>query len=158
MKMFKRILVATDLGAASDEALRIAVIMATTQGATLAILHVITDRSLALRAMGEADDAITEIIGELDRRARQAIAARLSSLGPRRPNLAVDVLIGSPAAAIVRYAADSGIDLIVVGSHGRGPLPRLLLGSVAEQVLRRATCPVLVVRPRATHATASSAA
>lgn len=54
--------------------------------------------------------------------------------------------IGAPARVIVEYAADHDIDLIVMGSHGRSGMSRILLGSVAETVVRRAPCPVTVVR------------
>jgi len=56
------------------------------------------------------------------------------------------VLIGDPARAICDFARDVGADLIVVGSHGRGPVRRALLGSVSDAVVRHAPCPVLVVR------------
>jgi nucleotide-binding universal stress UspA family protein len=56
---------------------------------------------------------------------------------------------GAPAATIVRTAETDGSDLIVVGARGLGMLERVALGSVSESVLRHATCPVLVVRPRA---------
>ena len=55
-------------------------------------------------------------------------------------------LEGDPAGEIVRYATDAGIDLIVMGTHGRTGLERLLLGSVAEKVMRDANCSVLVVK------------
>jgi nucleotide-binding universal stress UspA family protein len=55
--------------------------------------------------------------------------------------------MGNPYAEIVQYAEESGIDLIVVGTHGRGAFAHLLLGSVAEKVVRKAHCPVLTVRP-----------
>ena len=54
---------------------------------------------------------------------------------------------GSPFLEIVRYAKEHGIELIVMGTHGRGPIAHLLLGSVAEKVVRKAPCPVLTVRP-----------
>jgi nucleotide-binding universal stress UspA family protein len=54
--------------------------------------------------------------------------------------------MGDPAAEICRIAADEGAKLIVLGTHGRGGLLRLLMGSVAESILRRAPCPVLVYR------------
>jgi hypothetical protein len=56
------------------------------------------------------------------------------------------ILEGSPAEEIIRYATDQGIDLIVMGTHGRTGLERLLMGSVAEQVVRGAPCSVLVVK------------
>ena len=52
----------------------------------------------------------------------------------------------SPSAAIVFYARDAAIDLIVIGTHGRGAIAQLLIGSVAERVVRLAPCPVLTVR------------
>jgi nucleotide-binding universal stress UspA family protein len=54
---------------------------------------------------------------------------------------------GSPYAEICGYADDTGIDLIVIGTHGRSGLSHVLLGSVAEKVVRKANCPVLTVRP-----------
>ena len=60
--------------------------------------------------------------------------------------MTTSVTFGSPAKAIVDYARDNGINLIVMGTHGRGGFAHLLLGSVAEQVVRTAECPVLTVR------------
>ncbi|HET8541291.1 MAG TPA: universal stress protein [Anaeromyxobacter sp.] len=56
------------------------------------------------------------------------------------------VLLGDPAVEIARFADEEGIDLVVLGTHGRTGLSRLVLGSVAERVLRRAPVPVLVIR------------
>ncbi len=55
--------------------------------------------------------------------------------------------IGEPAAEIVAYAEEQGVDLLVMGTHGRTGLQHALLGSIAERVVRRARCPVLTVRP-----------
>ena len=55
--------------------------------------------------------------------------------------------VGDVGGTICRVAADLNVDVIVVGSHGRGTIARILLGSVSEQVVRHAPCPVLVVRP-----------
>ena len=63
--------------------------------------------------------------------------------------LFVHVHIGTPAAEILRVAADSSADLVIVGSHDRGAVGRFLLGSVSQVVLRDARCPVLVARPKA---------
>jgi nucleotide-binding universal stress UspA family protein len=59
-----------------------------------------------------------------------------------------EVLHGVPFVEIVRYARTNAIDLIVMGTHGRSGLTHVLIGSVAERVVRKATCPVLVVRPK----------
>jgi nucleotide-binding universal stress UspA family protein len=60
------------------------------------------------------------------------------------------LVIGSPAAAIVRFAKSQGVDYIVMPTHGRTGLARLLMGSVAEEVVRKAPCPVLTVKGNAT--------
>jgi nucleotide-binding universal stress UspA family protein len=57
--------------------------------------------------------------------------------------------VGDVAGTVCRVAGEIGADVIVVGSHGRGAIERILLGSVSEQVVRHAPCPVLVVRPKA---------
>ncbi len=58
----------------------------------------------------------------------------------------LSLCIGTPAAEIVRFAKDRRADLVVIGTHGRGPVWHMLLGSVAEKVVRHAHCPVLTVR------------
>ena len=55
-------------------------------------------------------------------------------------------MLGHPVMEVLRYAKDNAIDLIVMGTHGRGPLGHVVLGSVAERVVRKAPCPVLTVR------------
>ena len=54
--------------------------------------------------------------------------------------------VATPCQEILRYAADENVDLIVMGTHGRGGVSHMLLGSIAERVVRRAPCPVLTVR------------
>ncbi len=73
---------------------------------------------------------------------------QLEQIRPVDPRISVRhvFLEGDPAAEIVRYARDAGMDLIVMGTHGRTGLERLLMGSVAEKVLREAPCSVLVVK------------
>ena len=76
----------------------------------------------------------------------------LEQIRPANPSIAVThvFLEGDPATEIVRYARDAGVDRIVMGTHGRTGTERLLMGSVAEKVLRDAPCSVLVVKlPRA---------
>jgi nucleotide-binding universal stress UspA family protein len=63
------------------------------------------------------------------------------------PRVSVEKAIGEPASEIVSYATDSGVDLLVLGTHGRTGLEHALMGSIAERVVRRAHCPVLTVRP-----------
>jgi nucleotide-binding universal stress UspA family protein len=84
---------------------------------------------------------------ELDNAARKRLdEALIDSDGSGPPSKAAVVTSGSPAYAIVDYAREHGIDLIVMGTHGRGALAHLMMGSVAERVVRLASCPVLTVR------------
>lgn len=79
----------------------------------------------------------------------QAGAAALHAVGVEEgPRIVPHVLTGDPVREIIRIADDVEADLVIVGTHGRRGLKRLILGSVAEQVARRASCPVLVMRPR----------
>jgi nucleotide-binding universal stress UspA family protein len=74
--------------------------------------------------------------------------SQLEQLRPTNPKIPVShvLLEGDPAAEIARYAADAGIDVIVIGTHGRTGVDRLVMGSVAERVMREAPCTVLVVK------------
>ena len=78
------------------------------------------------------------------------LAGALLSIGTLERASGLDVeraaRVGMPYAEILRYASDNRIDLIVMGTRGRGAVPHLLLGSVAERMVRRAPCPVLTVR------------
>jgi nucleotide-binding universal stress UspA family protein len=80
---------------------------------------------------------------------QQGLANLIASekLESRHPR--AEVRIGSPAAEIVAAASDLHADLVCIGTHGRGGLARVILGSVAELVVRQAPCPVLTVRPKA---------
>jgi nucleotide-binding universal stress UspA family protein len=69
-----------------------------------------------------------------------------------------EAVIGTPASAIIEFAGGRGVDLIVMGTHGRGGMSHLLLGSVAERVVRTAPCPVLTVRSAPTPAGLSTKA
>jgi nucleotide-binding universal stress UspA family protein len=142
----KQILVATDFGEASDAALTYGRALARSFGATLHVLHVADD--LFTRIAGEG---YASVLPELQRDLEQAAKTRLDSLlidndPTPLPVTKAIVTSNTPAAAIVHYAADAHVDLIVVGTQGRGGLTHLLMGSVAEKVVRTAPCPVLTVR------------
>jgi nucleotide-binding universal stress UspA family protein len=85
-----------------------------------------------------------------ERNASRALAdtQRVVEAASPKASIAQMVETGDPAAIICLVARDLGVDVVVVGSHGKGFLSRVLLGSVSEHVTRHAPCPVLVVRPR----------
>jgi nucleotide-binding universal stress UspA family protein len=135
--MFTRILVPTDFSKPSDAAQVYARRLAGNTGATIHLLHVVDN--LFLRAvLGDPHDYEAAALKRLQDRTR-AHAEDVSF------NLAVE-RSDEPADEITSYARAHGIDLIVMGTHGRGRMAHLLLGSVAEKVARTAPCPVLTMR------------
>lgn len=146
MIALKSILVATDFGEASGAALAYGRELARTFGATLHVLHVADDVYVRL-----GGDAYMAVLPELQRDLEVAAQKQLDELlidndpVPLPVKTAV-ITSSATAAAIVQYAHDLDIALIVVGTHGRGAMAHLLMGSVAERVVRSASCPVLTVR------------
>ena len=143
----KNILVATDFGEASDAALTYGRELAGRFGATLHVLHVA--ENVYVTTFGA--ETYAAMAPNLQRELEEAAHLKLNELvmdsdrsGP--PTRPVVMTSTSPAYAIVDYARENGIDLIVMGTHGRGALAHLLMGSVAERVVRLAPCPVLTVR------------
>ena len=147
MIALKKILVATDFSEPSDAALAYGRELARTFGASLTVLH-IADNILT-RAYGAEGVVLAdpELQREIETTAQRQVDASLFD-EDRQALGAVGLVItsNSPSAAIVTYARDAAIDLIVMGTHGRGAIAQLLMGSVAERVVRIAPCPVLTVR------------
>jgi nucleotide-binding universal stress UspA family protein len=135
----KNILYATDFSSHSNQAYFHAVALAEGQGARLTILHVCQARKVIM-GMIPAVDAESQ---DVDYWRRQ-----LEQIRPVNDGIEVRhvLLEGNPAGEIVRYATEHGVDLIIMGTHGRTGMERFLMGSVAEQVARGAPCSVLVVK------------
>jgi nucleotide-binding universal stress UspA family protein len=148
MISLKKILVATDFSDPSAAALAYGRELARSFGATLSVVHVIDD--VAMRAYGvDGGVFVTDphVQRQFEENARAQIEAELSYEDRTRLGAAGVVLMSSaPSAAIVSYAHESGIDLIVMGTHGRSGVAHLLIGSVSERVVQTAPCPVLTVR------------
>jgi nucleotide-binding universal stress UspA family protein len=146
MIALKNVLVATDFSEPSDAALAYGRELAQAFDATLHVLHVV--ENLAARA---ASDAYPMMLPTMQRDLEDAAWNRLEGIltSADRQTLAAKpvVRVGlQPAGEIVEYAREARIDLIVMGTHGRGAVAHLLMGSVAERVVRIAPCPVLTVR------------
>src|SRR6185369_1020454 len=143
----KNILVATDFGEASDSALRYGRELAGQFGATLHVVNVVENFYVTTFGAETYAAIVPEMQRELEAGARKRLDEALIDSDRSGPaSKAVVITSGSPAYAIVDYARENGIDLIVMGTHGRGALAQLLMGSVAERVVRIASCPVLTVR------------
>jgi len=146
MLAIKNILVPTDFGSAADAALLYGRELAGRFGATLHLIHVVD--VLQITAFPESyGDLTARLQADLEDAARQEIASRLldsDGSGPRTARAVITSI--APVLSIVEYARTHGIDLIVMGTHGRGGLAHFMMGSVAERVVRVAPCPVLTVR------------
>jgi universal stress protein A len=149
MIAMKNILVATDFGEAADTALGYGRELAGRFGATLHVVHVA--QNVYITAFGAetyaafVPDLQREIEDAAHRRLRDAVVDNDLDAPPTVP---VVMTSSSPAFAIIDYAREHEIDLIIMGTHGRGAVQQLLMGSVAERVVRLAPCPVLTVRSR----------
>lgn len=143
MPGFKTIVVPTDFSPASERAIMHARELAERFGASVLLLHVVED-PYAAAAWSEAFLAMPDIREPL----RQEALKRLEEAASAFAGLptTMEAVVGTPAATIVKAAADRSADLIVMGTHGRSGVAHLLLGSVAERVIRLAPCPVLTVR------------
>ena len=146
MATYSRILIPIDFSELSQEALRQACDLARRFDAELHLVHVLETWLEAPRLSADSRPRFNELLAEQQARAKRS----LDELPDPRlgPKLAVRrVLTGNAAREIVKYADASGIDLIVLGTHGRTGMSHWMMGSVAEKVVRLAPCPVLVVRP-----------
>jgi nucleotide-binding universal stress UspA family protein len=146
MVTWKKILVATDFGEASAAALRYGRELATAFAATLRLLHVAEDLSVTGLGVNGYVGLPPEVLQDIERAARQQTEDLVTD-DDRRLLKAEAITISSNriAGTIVEYARANAVDLIVVGTHGRRALSHMMLGSVAERVVRTAPCPVLTV-------------
>jgi nucleotide-binding universal stress UspA family protein len=147
MIALKNVLVATDFSEPSDVALKYGEELATRFGAMLHVVHVAENLLLTAFAGHDYIAMAPAAQKELEDDARRRLGELLidsDKSGP--PTMPVVLTSNAPAPTIVDYARQHDIDVIVMGTHGRGALARLVMGSVAERVVRLAPCPVLTVR------------
>lgn len=145
MVTIRRILAPTDFSDSSAPAVRYAAEMAEKFAAELVLLHVVQDLALVLPDAVMPTPMPTADLTHLIETGRTALANQVAALGLARLNPKTEVRVGSPYAEIDATAKEVGADLICISTHGRTGLAHLLLGSVAEKVVRRAPCPVLIV-------------
>jgi nucleotide-binding universal stress UspA family protein len=141
--MYDHILVPTDGSVGVERAVEHAVDLAETHEATLHALYVVNTASYSSMPMETSWEHVRDMLGEEGERALERVGDIADGEGVPVESVVVD---GSPSREIVRYAEDEPCDLVVMGTHGRGGIDRLLLGSVAERVVRASRVPVLTVR------------
>lgn len=147
-RAIRKILVATDFSACSDHALEYALLLRGRFDATLELLHVWEiPQGIGVEAMPfvamQGGDRVS-LMDYVRSEAERALADKVSELKRRNVVVTPRLVPGNAAQAIVD--ASAGCDLVVVGTHGRGAVMHLLLGSVAERVVRKSKVPVLTVR------------
>jgi len=141
--MTEQILVPIDGSDPSTEALAYA--METYPGATITALHVIPVPEGYWAAFGDPEEEIPGY-DRAREHAREVLAAARETAEDRGREIETETLTGKPERAIVNHAEEGGFDAVVIASHGRDGISRLLLGSVTETVVRRSPVPVVVVR------------
>ncbi|RKD97912.1 universal stress protein [Halopiger aswanensis] len=140
--MYDCILVPTDGSPEVERALEYAFDLARAHDATIRAVYVVNAAGYGGLPMETAWEGISDALREEGRSAVE----RVEELAPEDIDVETKVLEGSPSRVIVQEASPGECDLVVMGTHGRGGIDRLLLGSVTERVVRRCDVPVLTVQ------------
>jgi len=140
----KRILVPTDFSASADAALDYAKTLASALGASLHILFVLDDPLPGLK-MPDHVCSIPAIRRQLELEAKEKLDKVLTPAERTAFQAELTAEWGNPHSKVVAFAKDHNIELIIMGTHGRGVIEHTLIGSVAERVVRHARCPVLTI-------------
>ena len=145
MIKLKKVLVPTDFSDSARQAFRYGISFAKEYGAEVVLLHVVENLTV-----GYASDLfpvpMAEVFQEISGYAKTELAKLAAEAKEKGVEATELVAQGKPSAEIVRYAAENAVDMIVLGTHGKGMLDQALFGSTTERVVRRAPCPVLTVR------------
>jgi len=145
----RRILCPVDFSDSSQHALKYAVTMANWYDAKVTLFHACVPVPISAYATVASMMPAMPVGMENDHEVRDAMETLASTVEGTRVPLEIALGEGYPAYAIAAKAAEAKSDLIVIGTHGRSGVERLMLGSVTEKVLRQAGCPVLTVPPKA---------
>ena len=139
--LFKKILIATDGSQYTQGAIDEGLALARFHGAKVLVAYVIDTMALTSATGLGSPENIYEVLEKEGKDAVRDVKERARGL-----DVETAVLQGHPAHAIIQFAQQKGVDLIVVGSLGKSGIEEFLLGSVADKVIRHASAPVLVVR------------
>ena len=142
MAVFQKILCPVDFSATSGHAFVYAAAIAQQFSAELILLHVIEEVPLFTAYSGAP---VVDTSNEMEKYAR-AEMDRLAASATTSAKIRAEIVRGKCHTAILKFAKENAVDLIVIGKHGRSHLDYFLFGSVTERVIRRAACPVMVVQ------------
>jgi len=138
----ERVLVATDFGESSSTAVTLAADLSIVLKASLTLIHVVDYYPV----VGYAFDVPVDILSEIESAGEAALAKEHTELMRRVPHARATLKRGVPYEAVLAFAKADATDLLVVGTHGHRGVKHVLLGSVAEKLVRLSACPVLTVR------------
>ena len=145
----RRILLPTDFSESSEHAYRCAIALATENDAELCVLHVVEkfmDHSLLYSDIFPFQVPAQDTYRVIEEKIKERISASLAEHAGEGLRARALVTTGSPHVEIIRAAEREEIDLVVIATHGRSGLTHAILGRTAEKVVRRAPCPILVIR------------
>lgn len=140
------ILCPTDFSEFSDHAIRYACELAEKFQAEVHLLNVLQDYAAVAPGTGDMFVPFTDWLPELRKQSQEQLAKQPAPEYAAKVHIHRTTRVGAPVDEILKYAKEHSIDLIVQGTHGRRGVKHMLLGSVAENIVRYATCPVLTVR------------
>jgi nucleotide-binding universal stress UspA family protein len=147
MKSLKRILVATDLSKKSNDTLKRAIELAQINKATLFLIHVV-HKTVFDKVIGQIVPAAKKIMVSPKEWANHMLQEKVASLSKHKIKMKTVVLTGEVPTQILRFSKDNQIDLMVVGAHGEHPVHDWFIGSTAETIIKKSSCPVLVVKQK----------
>lgn len=145
MKNIDTILFATDFSEVSDYVFDYAATLATTYGARLVIIHVVTHH-VDLRNFYVPDVSFEDLDRQVEEGAKSRMADFCKKWAEQFPDVTAYVVTGIPHEEILKKAAEENASMIVMGTHGRQGFEHFLFGSTAERVVKLSTCPVMTVR------------
>lgn len=147
MVQFEKIIVPVDFHQHSDDLARFAVTVANKLGGRLMFVHVLDHFARAVAYAEDSPDVVKAAVEELQARAQARMTELIAASGPACPGCEGAVLKGEVVDCIVDYVREYGIDLIIMGTHGAQGIEKVMLGSVVERVIKRASCPILLYNP-----------
>jgi nucleotide-binding universal stress UspA family protein len=146
--LLKTIVVGTDFSVCAARALSFAVSMASTQGARVHVVHVLVEPVQAFDVAGALPYLDVSTQKDWEEATRQRLDAAVASAEKRGVSATSEFVWGRPSDAIIDVARRVRASLVVIGTHGRNALEKLLIGSTAERVVRLSPVPVLTVREK----------
>lgn len=140
------VLCPVDFSRNSEHALRYALAFASSYDAELLLLHVVEIPVHAFPGVPGIPEVPPHVTVNIEERAAAELAALEERIRAEHANTRSELVTGTPFLEIITVAREANVDLIVMGTHGRSGLAHMLIGSVAEKVVRKAPCPVLTVK------------